>query len=94
MEHAYFIVYDADTIKSNADTIEKVAHMVSVYWYQITDCVWLIRSSLSPNEIFDKMKKRLISGDRPLIIEAKNNKQGLLPQSDWDFLNKDIFNER
>ncbi|MDI3535476.1 MAG: hypothetical protein PWQ82_1841 [Thermosediminibacterales bacterium] len=88
---AYLITYDLNTPgKDYSELYEAIKKSCSYYCHYL-DSVWIVKSSLSPEEIFDNIHPKMDKNDYLLIIEVKNNKQGWLPKEAWDCLNNHIF---
>lgn len=88
----YLITYDLNkTDKDYGGVFKAIKDASTGVWCHYWDSSWLIKSSLSVNDVFEKIKPHLDSNDRCLVIEVKNNKQGWLTKEQWDYINNSIF---
>ena len=88
----YLITYDLNkTDKDYGGVFKAIKDESTGVWCHYWDSSWLIKSSLSVNDVFEKIKPHLDSNDRCLVIEVKNNKQGWLTKEQWDYINNSIF---
>lgn len=88
----YLITYDLNKADKDYDGVFKAIKDASTgVWCHFWDSSWLIKSSLSVDDVFEKIKPHLDSNDRCLVIEVKNNKQGWLTKEQWDYINNSIF---
>ncbi len=60
-------------------------------WWHYLASTWLIETTLTPNQVWDRIGKYLDKNDFILIIEMKKGtatgSQGLLPKDAWDWIN-------
>ena len=50
---------------------------------------WFVKSELSANDIYNRLKPHIDNNDLLLVIKVdENNKQGWMVRSFWDWLNK------
>ncbi|ADY20325.1 hypothetical protein P4U05_17105 [Bacillus paranthracis] len=88
---AYLISYDLNKSGKKYNELYESLKSYEHYWHYL-DSTWIIKTDETTQQIFEKIKVNLDDDDTLLIIEIKNNKQGWLPQSAWDYLNNTIFN--
>lgn len=88
----YLITYDLH--KPNQDyegLYEAIKNASTGAWSHRLDSTWIIKSTLSVNEVSAKIKEKVDDDDHFIVIEVKNNKQGWLPKDAWTYLNNNIF---
>ena len=56
-------------------------------WWHYLESTWLVSTSHTPSQIWERIGKHIDSNDSVLIIEIKNNKSGWLPKDAWDWIN-------
>lgn len=89
---AYMITYDLNSKGQNYDKVIKAIKDSSLSWCTFWKSSYLIKSSLTANQVSDKITPHLDSNDRLIIVEVKNNYQGWLTEDDWKFIRENIFN--
>jgi len=88
----YLIGYDLNKSgKDYAGVFKAIKDSSTGEWWHHLDSTWIIKSSLTVNEVSDNIKAETDNDDRFIVIEIKNNKQGWLEQNAWDYLNQSIF---
>lgn len=91
---AYIIGYDLNKTGKDYEGVFEAIKAASVSgntWWHYLDSTWIIKSSLTTSQVYDRIKPHIDNDDSVLIIEIKNNKSGRLPQKAWDYLNNVIF---
>ena len=53
-------------------------------WWHYLESTWLIATSESANELYNRLRKHLDGGDSILIIQAGTDMQGWLPKKAWE----------
>ncbi len=62
-------------------------------WIQCFNNLWIIKSELNINNIYEKLKEILDDSDCFIIIEITQNCDGWLNTNIWEYLNNSIFQE-
>lgn len=78
---------------------QKYDDVIRVIKEEISNGVWcsywkssyLLRSTLTPNQMLDTLKPYLDKGDRFFVTEIVNNNQGWLTDNQWEYINNSIF---
>lgn len=91
---AYMITYD---LNSPGQQYEKVIQAIkdsssNSAWCTYWKSSFLIKSSLTAQEISDNIAVHLDSGDKLLVIEAVKPYQGRLTKEQWKYIRENIFN--
>jgi len=89
----YLISCDLNKIgKDYSDVYEAIMTASTGAWCHFFDSTWLIKSKYkSAHSVFSCIQPHLDSGDRCIVVELENNKQGWLDKEQWDYINKQIF---
>lgn len=93
MAKPYMITYDLNAPGQKYDEIIRTIKedLSTGVWCTFWKSSFLIKSNYTPNQMLDRLKPYLDSGDRFFIVEIVDNKQGWLEPEDWDYINKNIF---
>ena len=87
----YMITYD---LKSPGQNYEKVIETIkdcsNGVWCTYWKSSFLIKSSKTVNQIFEKIQPHLDPNDKLLIIKVAHNYQGWLSEDEWKYIN-DMF---
>lgn len=87
----YVVSYDLR--KPNKDYIGLTEQLQnSLRWWHYLGSTWLIATSESPSELYNRLRAHLDKDDSILIIEAGNHMQGWLPQKAWEWIHNEIPN--
>lgn len=57
-------------------------------WMHYLASTWIIKTSKSPNEVSDEVRKHLRDGDHVLVIKFDRPYQGWMPKRAWEWINK------
>lgn len=86
------ITYDLNSPGQKYDEIiSLIKGEISISYCSYWKSSFLIKSNYSANEIFEKLKPHLDQGDKMIVIEVQNHKQGWLTKTQWKFINENIF---
>ena len=87
----YMITYDLNsTGQRYNELISAIKEASNGCWCTYWKSSYLIKSSLSPSQIADRLKPYLDSNDRLIVIEVKRNYEGWLTDDEWSYIN-DMF---
>lgn len=59
-------------------------------WWHYLDSTWLVATSETASQLYNRLLQHLDKGDSILIIEAGKNIQGWLPQEAWDWIRQEL----
>ncbi len=57
-------------------------------WWHYMTSPWLVATSDSPQELFNKLKPYLKPGDRILVTQFRQPYYGWLPNKAWDWIHR------
>lgn len=60
-------------------------------WVQCLNNVWIIKTELNVNDVYEKIKEVLGGMDCFIIIEIIDNYEGWVDDKIWEYLNVEIF---
>ena len=87
----YMITYDLNSAGQRYnELISAIKGASNGRWCTYWKSSYLIKSSLSPSQIADRLKPYLDSNDRLIVIEVKRNYEGWLTDDEWSYIN-DMF---
>jgi hypothetical protein len=61
-------------------------------WWHYLGSTWLIATSESTSQLYNRLRAHLDEDDSILIIEAGNHVQGWLPKDAWEWIHQAIPN--
>lgn len=80
----YSISYDLNT--PGQDYTGLYNEIKKKTWWRYLDSNWLICTSESANEIYNRLKSHIDKNDSLLISEFGNDYQGFLPEKAWEWI--------
>lgn len=87
----YLITYDLNSSGQKYEDVIKSIKDSSSSWCSYWKSSYLIKSSLTPDQITDKIKPFLDSNDRLIVLECTGKYQGWLKEEQWTFIKENIF---
>lgn len=85
MYKVYVVSYDLN--KSGQDYVGLHNELKnSTSWWHYLDSTWLIYTSESADQLYDRIGKYIDKNDYVLVIEVRSNYSGWLPQKAWDWI--------
>lgn len=87
MNKIYLISYDLNKIGKNYSDLYTTIKNHYTWWHYL-DSTWLIYTSESTNQIWNRFSSIIDNNDSILIIEVKDNYQGWLPKEAWIWIKK------
>ncbi|AGK96310.1 hypothetical protein [Clostridium pasteurianum] len=90
---SYIVVTSVDkNSKDFGDFLEVIENCSSFSWHFPRSSVWFIKSSLSTEDITDRIADSFNTDDESfIVVEIKNNIQGWLTDDEWDVINNNIL---
>ncbi|NBI06690.1 hypothetical protein [Senegalia massiliensis] len=83
----YLISYDLNKPDNNYESLYETIKSYEAWWHHL-DSTWIIETSSSCQSVSNNIKSHIHSDDNLLIIEVKNNFNGMLPNHAWEYLRK------
>jgi len=86
------ISYD---LNSPGQKYSKVFEIIKEFgsYIKLQESFWLVRTSLTPNEMTDKLLTVIDENDNLFICELNKNYQGNTSKENWEFIHKSIFSD-
>ena len=85
----YVVSYDLRKPGKNYIGLTEQLQASPRWWHYLTS-TWLIATSESATQLYNRLVPHLDKGDSILIIEAGNRIQGWLPKDAWEWIQKEI----
>lgn len=91
MNKPYVITYDLS--EKNQDKYEEMFDAIKSFgaYCKIQKSVWLVKSSFSPTQMYDKIVASIGSDDYIFISEISNNFYGWAHEDHWTFIKEHIY---
>jgi hypothetical protein len=87
MHKVFAISYDLKTPGRNYGPLFE-AIKKSPKWWHYLDSMWLVYTTETPKQIWDRLSGCLDKNDVMLIIEVRNNSYGFLPKAAWEWISQ------
>lgn len=81
----YSVTYDLR--KQGQDYSGLIEKLKSFPSYKYQQSAWLIKTSLTPTDVYNQLESFIDSNDLILVIEVTNNRYGRLLTGSWDSIN-------
>lgn len=88
---AYLITYDIKP-NDNYNLLEKELKKYEKWWHYL-ERTWIIISDETPQEIWSRIENKINKHNNFLIIEVKDNSEGWMERSAWDWIKNNIKKE-
>lgn len=89
---AYMITYDLNNPGQKYDKVIEAIKESSITYCSYWKSSYLITSNLSVDQISNNITQHLDTNDSLIVIEVKDNYQGWLTNTQWQFIKENIFN--
>jgi hypothetical protein len=87
---ALLISYDLNKPGQNYNELYEKIKELGTWWHYL-DSTWIVVSSLTQSQAFDRLKPTLDDSDSVLIVNITGDSySGWLPQEAWDWLGKHV----
>lgn len=91
MNKVYMVSYDLNKsgqdYKGLHEELEK-----SPSWWHYLESAWLIYTSESASQLYERIGKHIDENDYAIAIEVKGNYQGWLPEKAWEWIRSHVKN--
>lgn len=86
---AYAINYDLKAPGRNYEGLYAAIKELGTWWHYL-ESMWIVKTSLEVNGVWERLARHLDENDRLLVIEVRCNAQGWLPKEAWDWIHKNV----
>lgn len=83
----YLVTYDLHKPTQNYAAVHQAIKSCGSWWHHL-ESTWLVDTTLSASQIWDRIKGAADNDDNFLIIRVTKDFSGWLPQAAWDWLNQ------
>jgi hypothetical protein len=85
---ALLISYDLNKPGQNYDKLYEKIKSLGTWWHYL-ESTWIVTSTLTPSQAFDRLQPALDASDSVLIVNITGDTySGWLPQEAWNWLKK------
>ena len=84
---SFNVSYDLHSPNANYDALFKELKKCSG-WYHCLKSTWLVSTTESAGQLYERLRKVLKVSDRLLVIGVTKEHQGWLPKSAWEWINR------
>jgi hypothetical protein len=89
MNKAYAINYDLKAPgRDYSGLYEEIKK--SLGWWHYLESTWIIVTSETPDQIWNRLEPHIDKNDYLLIIEVRDNVQGWLPKDAWGWIYENV----
>lgn len=79
------VSYDLKNPGKNYSDLYETLKTASSWWHYLESC-WLLKTSLTAQEWFDKIRPHIDDNDSVLIVEVQRPYHGWLPKDAWKWI--------
>ena len=81
------ITYDLHNSDKDYQNLCENIKQCGTTWWHYLESVWLVRTDLTPNECYERIKPSIEEDDNVFIVEITGqNRQGWLPSKAWEWI--------
>jgi hypothetical protein len=85
------ITYDLNTPGQHYKDLHEAIKQLGTSWWHYLDSTWLVSTSLSPRQAWDKLAAVVDKNDHFLIVNITGDTYGgWLPEKAWDWLRSHV----
>lgn len=85
------ITYDLNAPGQDYKALHEIIKTLGTLWWHHLDSTWLVVTSLTPNQAWDKIAPIADKGDHFLIVNITGDAtQGWLPKDAWDWITANV----
>lgn len=85
----YLITYDLNKPGQNYEELYKAVKALGGWWHYL-DSTWLVDTTLSAQQVSDRLVAHIDKNDRLLVIRVTSDYQGWLTNKAWEWINQHI----
>jgi hypothetical protein len=83
------VTYDLRTPTHNYTPFFEALQQQGAWWHYISSA-WLIATTETPQELYNRVVSRITTADSLLVISVKKPYWGYLPKEAWDWINLNV----
>ena len=83
------VSYDLNKQGKDYDGLYKVLKSAPDWWHYLDSC-WLLKTKLSAQQWFDKLKPHIDEDDYLLVIDVGKDRQGWLTKDAWEWIYNNV----
>lgn len=81
------ITYDLKTPGKDYTSLYESIKKCGSKWWHYLESVWIVKTELSPNECFERLKENIDKNDYCFIVDITGKeRQGWLPSKAWEWI--------
>lgn len=81
------ITYDLKSIEKDYTPLYEAIKNCGSDWWHYMESVWIVKTEISPQECFNRIRESIMEGDRCFIVDiTKCSRQGWLPSNAWAWI--------
>jgi hypothetical protein len=85
------ITYDLHRPGQNYTGLHDEIKEIGSTWWHYLESTWLIDTSLSPQQVWERIASKVDKDDSVLVIRVTSEHSGWLPQKAWDWINDRVY---
>lgn len=85
----YIVTYDLKAPNRDYNGLYEELKKSPKWWHYLQSS-WLIQTSETPDQIWNRIHMHIDANDYALIIEVRDNCQGWLPKDAWDWIHTNV----
>lgn len=89
MSKVYVVSYDLNKSGQDYEGLYGELKKSRAYWHYL-DSTWLIYTSESAKDLYDRIGEHIDKNDSALVIEVSRNYQGWLPKKAWEWIRQHV----
>jgi hypothetical protein len=86
---AYIVTYDLKAPNRDYTGLFEAIKKSSKWWHYLQS-TWIIQTSETPRQVWERLHPHVDKNDYLLIIEVRDNVEGWLPKEAWDWIHANV----
>jgi len=88
---AYSITYDLSKPGRDYEGLYEAIKGTGTWWHYL-ESTWIVKTNLTPSQIWQHLQPHTDENDSILIIEIRDNVSGWLPKKAWEWIHEHVPN--
>ena len=84
----HIVVYDLKGAAGSYPEFFETLKNQGSWWHYLKVSAWLVSTEKTPHEVYDALRAHIRAGDRLLVWELGQERQGWLPRKAWDWIKR------